>query len=220
MAKKAFITYKSLNYDLNQSIESAKSHRSLMEKRRSIRDFSDKTIPKSLIEDILMTASSAPSGANKQPWTFCVVSNQEMKKKIREAAEKEEHENYSHRMSPEWLEDLAPLGTDENKEFLEIAPYLIIVMRKTYDLLDGKRKNVYYVNESVGIACGMLISAIHQAGLVTLTHTPSPMGFLSKILNRPANEKPYLLLPVGYPKAQAQVPNIDKKSLEEVSVWY
>lgn len=189
--------------------------------RRSIRDFSDKTVPEIVIDNILKVASSAPSGANKQPWTFCVVSNIELKKKIRTAAEEEERLSYSGRMNKEWLNDLAHLGTDHNKPFLEMAPYLIIVFKQTYGLDEsGNKKQHYYVNESVGLACGFLIAAIHQAGLVTLTHTPSPMNFLTKILDRPTNEKPFLLLPVGYPADEVYVPKITKKSLKEVVLNY
>jgi nitroreductase len=220
MSKKDFIPYQSDNYSSKEVSEAASSFRNFMEKRRSVRDYSSKAVPKEVIEDLIMTASSAPSGANKQPWVFCAISDREMKKKIRIAAEKEEYDNYHHRMSEQWLKDLEHLGTNEVKEFLEDAPWLIVVMRKTYDIEDGERKNVYYVNESVGIAAGMLITAIHKAGLVTLTHTPSPMGFLSKILDRPINEKPFLLLPVGYPKEAAEVPNITKKDLSEVSEWF
>jgi iodotyrosine deiodinase len=190
-------------------------------KRRSIRAFSDRPVSTALIEKIICAAASAPSGANRQPWTFCVVSSPHLKKAIREAAEKEEYESYHSRMSEEWLADLAPLGTDWEKPFLEIAPCLIVVFKQIYEVeADGRKHNNYYVNESVGIACGFLIAAIHQAGLVTLTHTPSPMNFLGTILARPANEKPFLLLPVGYPAENAQVPAIQKKTLEEVMLWY
>lgn len=189
--------------------------------RRSIRDFSTQTIPKEIIENIILTASLAPSGANKQPWTFCVISSPEIKKHIRVAAEEEEKLSYEGRMNEEWLSDLQPLATNYNKPFLEEAPYLIVVFKQTYGLDEkGKRVQHYYVNESVGIACGFLISAIHQAGLVTLTHTPSPMNFLSEILNRPPNEKPFLLLPVGYPAHEVFVPNIKKKKLKEVVVFH
>ncbi|MDX5438669.1 MAG: nitroreductase family protein, partial [Pontibacter sp.] len=177
--------------------------------------------PREVIEQLVLTASTAPSGAHKQPWTFCIVSNPELKKQIREAAEKEEYESYHGRMTPEWLEDLAPLGTDWRKPFLETAPYLIVVFKKIYDVkADGSKRNNYYVSESVGIACGFLISALHNAGLVTLTHTPSPMNFLAKLLNRPANERPFLLLPVGYAADEVQVPDLARKPLDEVSVWY
>ncbi|MBL4707046.1 MAG: nitroreductase family protein [Flavobacteriales bacterium] len=188
--------------------------------RRSIREFSDKKIPDGVLENIIKAASTAPSGAHKQPWVFAVITSIEMKKKIREAAEKEEFENYHGRMSEAWLQDLEKFGTDWNKPFLEIAPALIVILKKTYDEDEqGKSKN-YYVNESVGIATGMLISAINHAGLVTLTHTPSPMDFLAEILGRPKNEKPYLLLPVGFAAEKAQVPILERKDLKEVMVHY
>lgn len=189
-------------------------------RRRSVREFSDAPVSKETIEALIRTAGTAPSGANKQPWMFCAVSNPVLKSQIREAAEKEEYENYHGRMSEEWLHDLQVLGTDWNKPFLEKAPWLVVLFRKSYDEDgQGRRKN-YYVQESVGIAAGFLISAIHQAGLVTLTHTPSPMNFLSRILNRPENEKAYLLLPVGYPAKGAVVPDIHRKSLEDIAEFY
>ena len=192
-----------------------------MDSRRSIRNLSDKPIPREVIENIIKSASTAPSGAHKQPWTFCAVSNQEIKSKIREAAEKEEKISYEGRMSERWLKDLAPLGTDMNKPFLEKAPWLIIVFKKAYELdKEGIRNNNYYVTESVGIACGMLITAIHNAGLVTLTHTPSPMSFLAEILKRPENERAFLLLPIGFPKEPAYVPDIHRKALDEVAEFY
>jgi iodotyrosine deiodinase len=192
-----------------------------MRGRRTVRDFSPDPVPFSLIEAAIRTAASAPSGANRQPWHFVVVSNPEIKQRIREAAEEEERAFYEHRAPDEWLDALAPLGTDWHKPFLEIAPYLIVVFREDYGLAKDeageeiKEKN-YYVMESVGIVCGFLLAALHLAGLATLTHTPSPMGFLSQILNRPKNEKPYLLIPVGYPAEGAKVPNIIKKELKEV----
>ncbi len=193
----------------------------IMNSRRSIREFSDISVSKEIIKNIIKTASTAPSGANKQPWTFCVVSNPEIKQKIRFAAEVEEQESYKTRMSDRWKNDLKHLGTDANKPFLEEAPYLIIVFKKAYDLNQNNKKTTnYYVNESVGIACGMLITAIHQAGLVTLTHTPSPMNFLTKILKRPKNERPFLLLPVGYPKNPVYVPDIKRKKIDEIAVFY
>jgi iodotyrosine deiodinase len=199
----------------------SKDHNNLMQHRRSVRDFSDRSIPYEVIENIINTASSAPSGAHKQPWTFCVVSSPEIKKKIRDAAEKEEYENYHGRMTEKWLKDLEPFGTDWNKEFLEIAPYLIIVFKKSYDInSDGSTSKNYYVNESVGIACGFLLQAIHQAGLVSLTHTPSPMNFLANLLERPKNEKAYLLIPVGYAAENAQVPILERKPLDDVLVKY
>ncbi len=191
-----------------------------MNKRRSVREFSSQAIPKEVIENIVKTASTAPSGAHKQPWTFCIISNPDLKKKIRAAAEKEEYESYQNRMSEQWLEDLKPIGTDWQKPFLETVPYIIVVFKKVYDQEEGQKKTNYYVNESVGIACGFLISAIHQAGLATLTHTPSPMNFLSEILERPKNERPYLLLPVGYPAEETYVPKLDRKSLNEISVFF
>lgn len=192
-----------------------------LDSRRSVRDFSDKPIPRSVIENLIKSASTAPSGAHKQPWTFCAVSNSALKSQIRKEAEIEEKESYESRMSERWKKDLEAMGTDMHKPFLEIAPWLIIVFKQVFELdKDGKKHNNYYVNESVGIACGMLISAIHKAGLVTLTHTPSPMNFLAKVLDRPKNERAYLLLPVGYPKDPAYVPDIERKGLDEVAVFY
>ncbi len=194
-----------------------------MQRRRTVRDFSPESVPFALIETAIRAAANAPSGANQQPWTFVVVSDPAIKRQIREAAESEEREFYEHRAPNEWLEALAPLGTDWHKEFLEVAPYLIVVFRQDYALATGakgeelKRKH-YYVMESVGLACGFLLAALHHAGLATLTHTPSPMGFLSRILKRPKNEKPFLLIPVGYPAKDAKVPDIAKKNLEEVMV--
>jgi iodotyrosine deiodinase len=168
-----------------------------------------------------MAASSAPSGAHKQPWTFCAISNSEIKSAIRKAAEKEEYDSYHERMNEEWLNDLKKFETDWKKPFLEDAPWLIIVFKQSFGFdKKGEKAQHYYVNESVGIACGFLINAIHQSGLVTLTHTPSPMAFLSKILKRPENERPFLLLPVGYPKENTTVPDLQRKSKEEAIVWY
>lgn len=193
----------------------------LLDSRRSVRHFSTKPVAKEIIETLIKTAGTAPSGANKQPWTFCAVSNAELKRLIREAAEIEEQENYSGRMSERWLKDLAHLGTDEVKPFLEEAPWLIIVFKRVHETEStGEKVTNYYVNESVGLACGMLIAAIHNAGLVTLTHTPSPMNFLTKVLNRPENERPFLLLPVGYAAEPAYVPDIHRKSLDEIAVFY
>lgn len=191
-----------------------------LDKRRSLRMFSDKPVAKEIIENLIMAASTAPSGAHKQPWTFCAVSSPEIKKKIRIAAEKEEYENYHGRMKEDWLEDLAPFGTDENKPFLETVPWLIVVFKKSYDLVDGQKTKNYYVNESVGLAAGFLLAAIHNAGLVSLTHTPSPMNFLQKVLDRPVNEKPFLLIPVGYPADDAEVPDLTRKGEDEVIVYY
>lgn len=191
-----------------------------MNTRRSVRDFSNKEVPIAVIENIIKTASTAPSGAHKQPWTFCVVSNVEIKKKIRIAAEKEEYENYNGRMGDNWLADLAKFDTNWQKPFLETAPYLIVVFKQSYGLKNNRKEKHSYVNESVGIATGLLISAIHKAGLVTLTHTPSPLNFLSEVLKRPINEKPYLLIPAGYPLDEAKVPVLERKHLDEIVVYY
>lgn len=220
MVSDNFIPYKGITYSPEETQKRSQAHYEYMDRRRTVREFSDKPVAKEIIENILMTASSAPSGAHKQPWTFCVVSNPDIKAKIRVAAEKEEYESYNGRMTEEWLKDLEPFGTDWNKPFLEIAPYLIIVFKKAYDLKDGVKSKNYYVNESVGIATGFLLAAIHNAGLVSLTHTPSPMNFLQKILNRPENERAYLLIPVGYPAENIQVPNIERKGAEEVIAYY
>lgn len=205
----------------DQEIKSASdSYYSLMDKRRTVRDISDQPVDRAVIETIIKTASSAPSGAHKQPWTFCAISNPEIKRQIRAAAEKEEYESYNGRMSERWLKDLEPIGTDHNKPFLEEAPWLIVVFKRVYEQEAGEKQNNYYVNESVGIACGFLITAIHNAGLVTLTHTPSPMNFLTKILDRPENERPFLLLPVGIPKKDALVPDLKRKELDEIAIFY
>lgn len=218
---KPFIPYEGPRYTARETQRRANAFRAYMEKRRSMRSFSDRSVPREVIEKIIMTASSAPSGAHKQPWTFCAVSNPQLKKEIRAAAEQEEYENYSQRMSDTWLEDLAPFGTDWQKPFLETVPWLIVVFRKVYEIDEqGHKRNNYYVNESVGLAAGFLLTAIHQAGLVSLTHTPSPMNFLSKLLQRPKNERPFLLIPVGYPAKAAKVPDLQRKSAEEVLVWY
>ncbi len=195
--------------------------RTELDRRRTVRDFSDAPVPREVIEEIVRTAASAPSGAHKQPWTFCVVEDPALKQQIREAAEREEYENYHGRMSDDWLADLEKFGTDWHKPFLTVAPYLIVVFKKAYDLGPaGEKQKNYYVNESVGIACGFLIAAIHHAGLVTVTHTPSPMNFLQRVLDRPENERPYLLLPVGLPAEDAHVPAIERKGLKEVMRWY
>jgi nitroreductase len=185
-----------------------------------VRDFSDRPVPRDIIEQAILTAGTAPNGANMQPWHFVVVSDPDIKRQIREGAEAEERLFYEKRASQAWLEALAPLGTDANKPFLETAPYLIAIFAQNYSLTaDGKRVKNYYVSESVGIAAGLLITAIHKAGLVSLTHTPSPMTFLNKILNRPAYERPYLLLVVGYPTENAKVPVIDKKPLDDIATF-
>lgn len=195
--------------------EAAKSFYEAMRVRRSVRFFSDRVVSREVIEWCVRAAGTAPSGANKQPWRFVAVSDARLKRRIREAAEAEEREFYDRRATPEWLADLAPLQTGPEKPFLEAAPWLIVVFKMMKGDDGG---DVYYVNESVGIAAGMLIAAIHMAGLVTLTHTPSPMGFLAKVLERPAHERPFLLLPVGYPAEGCVVPDIGRKGLEEILV--
>jgi iodotyrosine deiodinase len=203
-------------FSTQEMVSRARSFRDEMVRRRTVRQFSSRPIPREVIEDCLSVARSAPSGANKQPWHFVVVSNAEVKSKIRAAAEKEERLFYSGRAPKEWLDALAPLGTDENKPYLEAAPYLIVIFAEHDEVAtDGRKLKNYYVTESVGIARGMLISAVHFAGLVALTHTPSPMGFLNQILGRPLREKPFLILVVGYPDGEACVPDISKKSSEE-----
>lgn len=215
------IRYEQKSYDSAEMMQQSEQYYQWLDSRRSVRDFTDRPVSRSIIENIIKAAGTAPSGAHKQPWTFCAVSNGELKAKIKIAAEKEEKESYEHRMSERWKDDLKPMGTNMYKPFLTIAPWLIIVFKKAFDLdQQGSKSNNYYVNESVGIACGMLISAIHKAGLVTLTHTPSPMNFLAEILERPKNERAYLLLPVGYPADDVFVPDIGRKTLDEMAVFY
>ncbi len=198
----------------------ATEFRQQMQRRRTVRYFSNRTVSREVIEECLLTAGTAPSGANLQPWHFVVVSDPAIKHRIRVEAEAEEHEFYTRKAPKEWLEALAPLGTDEHKPFLEAAPYLIVIFAQSYGVLaDGRKVKNYYVQESVGIATGMLITAVHNAGLVSLTHTPSPMGFLNEILGRPTNEKPFLILVVGYPAENAVVPDIGKKPLEEIATF-
>ena len=216
-----FIHYKKESYEPEEMLTRSYQFYHWMNLRRTCRDFSNRTVSQDVIKNILLTASTAPSGAHKQPWTFCIVSNPKIKKQIRIAAEKEEFESYTNRMNDEWLEDLKQIGTDWQKPFLEIAPYLIIVFKRSYEInKDGSKRQNYYVTESVGLACGFLLAAIHHAGLVALTHTPSPMNFLIKILNRPENEKPFLLIPVGYPADECRVPDLTRKALNEVAEFY
>lgn len=216
-----FIRYRPEEFGVEETLQRSLAFYQSINRRRTVRDFSAKPVDLRVIENVLRAASTAPSGAHKQPWTFCVVSNPAIKKQIREAAEKEEYESYHGRMTPEWLNDLKPLQTDWRKPFLEVAPYLIVVFKKAYDLLpDGTKKNNYYVNESVGLACGFLLTAIHHAGLCALTHTPSPMNFLSKILDRPENERPFLLIPVGYCAEETYVPKLTRKELPQVVTYY
>ena len=199
----------------------AESFYRLMDRRRSVREFSDRPVPRELIERAVMTASTAPSGAHRQPWRFVCVSDPAIKREIRLAAEAEERESYQGgRMPDEWLEALAPLGTDEHKPYLEIVPWLVVLFEEVHGHHDdGSARKNYYVKESAGIAAGLFIAAIHNMGLATLTHTPSPMKFLSRILGRPSNERPFVLFPIGYPAADAHVPDLRRKTLDEVAVW-
>lgn len=216
-----FVSYSKKTYSSDSTVKRSVDFYRWCSKRRSVRDFSDRPIPKEVIENIILAASTAPSGAHKQPWSFCVVCDLQLKRQIKEAAEKEEFESYNGRLPKEWLDDLKPLQTDWKKDFLESAPYLIIVFKKSYEIdKEGKKRNTYYATESCGIACGFLLAAIHYAGLVALTHTPSPMNFLVKLLERPINEKPFLLIPVGYPAHECWVPDLNRKDLDEISKWY
>ena len=213
------IPYERERLSPEEMIAAARAFRDVLLKRRTVREFSSDPVPDQVIELAIEAAASAPSGANMQPWKFVVVRDPQVKREIRIAAEKEEYENYNGRMPEEWLRALAPLQTDWHKEFLEIAPLLIVVFKEEYGVdAAGKRVTHYYVNESVGIACGFLLAALNAAGLATLTHTPSPMGFLREILGRPKNEKAYLLIPVGFPAERCSVPDIGRKTLDEVRV--
>lgn len=209
-----------IEYPIEEMQQRAIAFRKEMQKRRTVRSFSERPVPREIIEECLLTAGSAPSAANLQPWHFVVVSDPKVKHEIRIAAEQEETEFYYRRAPQEWLDALSVIGTDEHKPFLEVAPCLIVIFGKNHSQLpDGRRVKNYHVNESVGIATGMLITAIHNAGLVSLTHTPSPMGFLNNILDMPPDDKPFLLLVAGYPAEDAQVPAIRKKSLEEIATF-
>jgi nitroreductase len=209
-----------IEYPIHEMEERAIEFRENMQRRRTVRQFSNRPVSRKVIEECLLTAGSAPNGANLQPWHFVVVSDPRVKHEIRIAAEQEENEFYNRRAPQEWLDALSVIGTDEHKPFLETAPYLIVIFAKNHSHLpDGRRVKNYYDNESVGIATGFLVTAIHNAGLVSLTHTPSPMGFLNEILNIPPSEKPFLILVVGYPAEDAQVPNVEKKSLQEIATF-
>ena len=209
-----------VEYTESEMEERAQAFLEELRRRRTVRDFSDRPVPRKVIETCILAAGTAPNGANHQPWHFAVVADPEVKKTIREAAEEEEKEFYSGRAPKEWLKALEPLGTNEEKPFLERAPYLIVIFGESYAVgEDGNKGKNYYVMESVGIATGMLITAIHRAGLVSLTHTPSPMGFLNEILGRPKNERAFLILVVGYPETDATVPDIEKKPLEQICTF-
>jgi nitroreductase len=221
MTTPKFIPFTSYReYPPQEMLRRAAAFRGEMQRRRTLRYFSSRPVPREVIEECLLAAGSAPSGANLQPWHFVVVADAQVKRQIREAAEREEYEFYHGGAPQAWLDDLAPLGTDEHKPYLEIAPYLIAIFAQNYRILaGGRRAKNYYVTESVGIATGMLITAIHHAGLVSLTHTPSPMGFLNQILGRPKNERPFLILVVGYPADDAVVPDIGKKALQDIATF-
>ena len=212
------MSFKKLLFDCISENDMARASSNFMlflRSRRSVREFSDRDIPMEVIKNIVSAAALAPSGANKEPWYFTIVKDPEVKHEIRVGAENEEKAFYTQKATASWLEDLNKFGTDWHKEFLEVAPYLIVVFKQIYDLKNGNKYKNYYVNESVGIACGILLTAIHRAGLVALTHTPSPMGFLEKICKRPDNERAYLLIPVGYPAYDAEVPHLIKKDFNE-----
>lgn len=209
-----------IEYPMKEMKQRADEFYEEVKKRRTVRDFADREVHRDIIEKCILAAGTAPNGANRQPWHFVVVENEELKSKIREAAEKEEREFYERRANQEWLEALEPLGTDEHKPFLEEAPYLIAIFAEKYGVnADGGKVQNYYVKESVGIATGILVTALHHAGLASLTHTPSPMGFLNELLDRPSNETPFLLLVVGYPKEGVQVPDITKKPLSDIATF-
>lgn len=217
----SFVPYRPERLPEEEMLRRAREHYEELDRRRSVRFFSPDPVPRELIELAIRSASTAPSGAHRQPWRFVVVGDPAIKREIRAAAEAEERESYlGGRMPPDWLEALAPLGTSWEKPYLEIVPWIVVVFEELYELLpDGSKRKNYYPKESVGIACGLFIAALHQMGLATLTHTPSPMAFLSGILSRPPNEKPYILFPVGHPAPDAEVPDLRRKSMEEVSVW-
>ena len=216
-----FIPYVQDSISDEEMIERSKLFYEKIDKRRSVRDFSDQPVPKEVMENIIMAASTAPSGAHKEPWTFCLISNASLKSKLRALAEEEEKKSYGGRMSDEWLQDLAPLGSDWVKDFIDIAPWIVVIMKRAYELNeDGSKHNNYYVSESVGLAAGFFLLAVQNAGLVALTHTPSPMNFISKALNRPENERPFLLIPVGHPAKNAEVPSLKRKSKEKVIHYY
>lgn len=219
-AEHPFITYDAPRYDHAEMASRGKQFHELMDARRSVRLFSDEPVDVSLIEQAIMTASTAPSGAHKQPWTFVATNTAEVKTAIREAAEEEERINYlDNRMNAEWQEALGPMGTDWHKEFLEVAPWIVVLFEQRYEQrTDGERRKNYYVKESCGIAAGLCIAALHNMGLATLTHTPSPMAFLTKVLGRPENERPFVLFPIGYPLPGVRVPDLGRKALDEVMV--
>lgn len=216
-----FVPYRPARLAPDEALRRGRAFFERMDERRSVRQFSDEPVPREAIELAIRTASTAPSGAHRQPWRFVVVDDPAIKHRIRVAAEREERQSYEGgRMSEEWLEALAPLGTDWHKPYLETVPYIVVVFEEVHGSHpDGRPRKNFYVRESVGLACGLFVAALHQMGLCTLTHTPSPMGFLREILGRPKNERPYILFPVGHPAADAEVPDLRRKSLEEVALW-
>jgi nitroreductase len=215
-----FIPLRFERCSIEDSLERARSFAEELHRRRSTRQFSTDSVPRELVEQAIRAAGSAPSGAHQQPWTFVAVSDPDLKRRLREAAEREEYENYHGRMPQDWLDALAPLGTDEHKTHLTDAPWVVVLFRHAYGVAaDGTRRTHYYTQESCGIAAGLFIAAVHHMGLATLPHTPSPMGFLSELLERPPNEKAMLVLPVGYPAVDARVPDIHRKPLDEIAIW-
>lgn len=220
MTDPTFIPYRPPRISEEEVLERAALFYELMDSRRSVRMFSSDPVPRQAVERAIATASTAPSGAHRQPWTFVLIGDTDVKRQIREAAEQEERTNYEGgRLPDDWLKALEPLGTDWHKEFLETVPWIVVVFEQRYGLNpDGSRTKNFYVKESVGIACGLFIAALHQMGLATLTHTPSPMAFLTKLLGRPENERPFAMLPIGYPSGDCEVPDITRKSLEQVMV--
>jgi iodotyrosine deiodinase len=220
MSKPAFIPYRPPSLPPEEMLQRAREFFALVNRRRSVRHFTPDPVPRELIELAIATASTAPSGAHRQPWRFVAVSDPAIKRRIRIEAEAEEYASYEGRMSTEWLEALAPLGTDWHKPYLETVPWIVVAFEEVYGLsVEGHVRKNYYVKESVGIACGLFVTALHVMGLATLTHTPSPMAFLSRILERPENERPYILFPIGYPASDAEVPSLRRKALDEVAVW-
>jgi iodotyrosine deiodinase len=220
MTERSFVRLEFTRIPARETLERARVLYDEMNLRRTTRHFSSEPVPREAIEYAIRTAGTAPSGAHQQPWTFVAVSDQELKRRIREAAEREERLNYDGRMTQEWLDAVAPLGTDEHKPHLTDAPWLVVLFRQTYGTSqDGSKRTYYYTQESVGIAAGLFIAAVHRMGLVTLTHTPSPMGFLADLLGRPRNEKAFLVMPVGYPADDARVPDLRRKELDEIAVW-
>jgi len=221
MREHQFIPYQTDTIDEREMKQRAEAFYQQMNTRRSVREFSTKLFDRSILDHIIMTAATAPSGAHKQPYTFCVLTNAELRKTLREKAEEEEKLSYECRMSDKWLNDLEPLGTNHIKPFIEEAPYVVVVFKRLYELDEnGEKHPNYYVSESVGIAVGFFLAAVHNAGLVALTHTPSPMNFLAKALNRPENERAFVLIPVGFPAEDATVPHLKRKKLNELVAYY